>query len=140
MNLLERMQATQKTVDAFKGKRFTDGRFDCVQLVKVQARNMGRRIKVPPYSSPKGAAAAMRKMGFASLSGAMDHLFTRIDPREVLLGDIVEMPGQNGFSSLSIAVGGGRAIGFHEDLETADIIHPVMISGAWRIGPEPTDD
>jgi hypothetical protein len=50
-----------------------------------------------------------------------------------MTGDIVEMPGSNGFSSLSIAVGNGRVVGFHEDIPHCDILQPLLISGAWRI-------
>jgi hypothetical protein len=139
LNLLERMQATQKTVDAFKGKPFVDWRRDCIKLMGAHAKHMGHPVRLPKYNSAKTAAAAMKKLGFRTLADAMDANFTRISPDKVLLSDIVEMPGSNGYSSLAVAVGGGRAIGFHEELATADIIHPVLISGAWRIGPEPTD-
>lgn len=131
---VKRMRATQRTVDKFKGRVFRDGSVDCVQLVKLHVKHLGKPLKVPPYSDLKGAAAAMKQLGFKTLAGAMDAHFTRIEPSAVLLGDIVEMPGGNGFSSLSIAVGNGRVLGFHEDIPHCDILQPVMISGAWRIG------
>lgn len=133
MNLVKRMKATQKTVDKFKGKVFKDGRTDCIQLVLLHARHMGRPVKVPKYTDLKGAAAVLRDLGFKSLGEALDHHFDRIRPDQVLLGDYVETPGQNGFSSLMVALGNGRALGFHEDIPHADILQPVMISGAWRI-------
>jgi hypothetical protein len=133
MNLYERMIATQKTVDLWKGRPFNDGTGDCVQLMKAHARHMGRQLRIPAYRNTKEAAAALRKMGHKSLSGALDAHFRRIEPNEILLSDIVEVPGQNGFSSLMIALGNGRALGFHEELPHADVLQPVMISGAWRI-------
>lgn len=133
MDLVKRMRATQKTVDKFKGKTFRDGTADCIQLVLLHARHMGRRIAVPKYKDPKGAAAVLRKLGFRSLGKAMDHHFERIDPHQVLLGDFIETPGQNGFSSLMVALGNGRTLGFHEDVPHADILQPLMISGAWRV-------
>lgn len=133
-DLVKCMKATQKTVDLYKGRVFEDGRADCVQLMLIHARHMGRKIKVPRYRDVSGAAAAMRKLGFETLGQAMDHYFTRIEPHQVLLGDIIEVPGQNGFSSLMIAVGNGRTIGFHESIPFAEILQPVLISGAWRIG------
>lgn len=134
LNLIQRVTATQKTVDAIKGKPFEDGKCDCMQLVKLHAKHMGYKLPVPRYSSVKGAAAAMRKLGFTTLAEAMDHHFTRIEPHQVLAGDIVEGPGANGFSSLGIAVGNGRIIAFHEEVPFADILQPLFLTGAWRIG------
>jgi hypothetical protein len=131
---VKRMRATQRTVDKFKGKLFKDGAADCIRLTETHAKHMGKPIKVPRYHDLKGAAAVMKKLGFKSLAEAMDAHFTRIEPSAVMLGDIVEMPGGNGFSSLSIAVGNGRVLGFHEDIPHCDILQPVVISGAWRIG------
>jgi hypothetical protein len=133
LNIIERVMATQKTVDAFKGATFADGTADCVQLVLAHARHMGKRIKIPRYGSRKSAAAAMRELGFATLSDAMDHHFRRIEKAQIMAGDIVEMPGGNGFSALTIAVGNGRVLGFHEDIPHCDVLQPLMISGAWRI-------
>lgn len=133
MNLLDRIQATQKTVDAFKGRTFEDGKADCIQLVLRHARHMGRRIKVPRYGDLKSAADTLRKLGFSTLGEAMDHHFTRIEPARVLAGDFMEVPGENGFSSLMVAVGNGRCLGFHQDIPFADILQPVLISGAWRV-------
>jgi hypothetical protein len=33
-----------------------------------------------------------------------------------------------------VALGNGRVLGFHEEVPHADVLQPVMISGAWRIG------
>jgi len=133
MNLVERMMATQATVDAFKGKRFVDWQSDCIFLMTTHAQHMGRKIDVPRYGDAKSAAAALRKLGFRTLGQAMDKHFRRIERHEVMTGDIVEMPGANGFTALSIAVGNGRVLGFHESIPHCDILQPVLISGAWRI-------
>lgn len=133
MNLVKRMKATQRTVDKFQGRVFKDWQRDCIRLIATHARHMGRPIKVPKYEDRKSALAALKSLGFKNLAEAMDAHFTRIEPSAVLLGDIVEMPGGNGFSALTVAVGNGRVIGFHEDVPFADILQPLMISGAWRI-------
>lgn len=133
MNLVERIAATQKTVDAFKGKTFADGKADCIQLVRTHAKHMGVKIAVPRYGDTKSAASTLRKLGFKTLGEAMDHRFRRIERHEIMAADIVEVPGENGFSSLMIAVGNGRTIGFHQSIPHADILQPVLISGAWRI-------
>jgi hypothetical protein len=133
MDMIKRVMATQETVDAFKGRKFTNGSADCVQLVLGHARHMGRKIEAPRYGSAKTAAGALRQMGFNTLAQAMDKHFRRIEKHQILAGDIVEMPGDNGFSSLSIAVGNGRVLGFHESIPHCDVLQPVIISGVWRV-------
>jgi hypothetical protein len=134
MNLIERVQATQKTVDAFKGKAFADGKADCIQLILCHARHMGRKIRIPRYGDTKSAAEVLRKLGFRTLGQAMDKHFTRIETSGILAGDIVESLGSNGFSALMIAVGNGRTLGFHESIPHCDILQPLIVTGAWRIG------
>ena len=134
MDLVKRMKATQKTVDKFKGRTFKDWSTDCILLAVTHARHMGAKVKMPKYTDAKSAAAVLKRMGVTTLGGALDKHFTRIEPHEAMLGDLVEVPGTNGFSSIMVAVGNGRAIGFHEEIPHADILQPVMISGAWRIG------
>lgn len=132
--LLEIVNATQKTVDTFKGRDFVDGKADCIQLALTHARHMGVKISIAAYGDNASAAAVLRGLGFTTLGQAMDHFFTRIHPSQVMVGDFVETPGGNGFSSIMVATGNGDAVGFHESIPFADILHPVMISGAWRIG------
>ena len=133
MNLIESVRATQKTVDAYKGKTFEPGKRDCIQMVIAHARHMGRKIKIPPYGDWTSAAKVLRELGFKTLGQAMDHYFTRIEPAKAMAGDILESLGANGFSGLMIAVGNGRTLGFHEDVEFADILQPLIVTGAWRI-------
>lgn len=133
MNIVERVAATQKTVDAFKGRVFADGKADCIQLVIGHARHMGRKIRIPRYGDLKSAAGVLKKLGYRTLGEAMDDHFVRIDNCQVLAGDIVETLGNNGFSSLMIAVGNGRTLGFHESIPHCDILQPLLVSGTWRI-------
>jgi hypothetical protein len=133
LNLIERMEATQKTVDRFKGREFKFGQFDCVQLAIGHSRHAGRKIKIPKYGDLMSGTRALRQVGFETLGAAMDRYFPRIEPARMLLGDFVEMPGMDGFSSLAIAVGNGRVLGFHESIPHADILQPILISGAWSI-------
>jgi hypothetical protein len=81
----------------------------------------------------KSAADVLRRMGFSTLGEAMDAHFKRIQPVEIMAGDIVESLGSNGFSGLMVAVGNGRTLGFHEDIPHCDILQPLIVSGAWRV-------
>ena len=133
MDLLKRMYATQATVDQFKEKAFDWGTYDCGQLVVAHAANCGRKIVVPPYGDKVGAARSLREAGWGTLHNAMDVLFTPIEPASAIMGDFVELPGGDGFSCLTVAVGNGRVLGFHADIPHCDILQPVLISGAWSI-------
>lgn len=134
MDLLQRMRATQKTVDRFKGQLLVWGTYDCGQMVVRHAAYAGIKIKLPRYGDRESAAAVMKQMGWRTLADAMDEHFQRLEPAKVLMGDIVEMPGGGGFSALTVAVGNGRVLGFHEDIPHADILQPLLISGAWTLG------
>jgi hypothetical protein len=133
MDLVERMRVTQKTVDRFKGKMFEPGKIDCIQLIIGHAAHAGVKIEVEPYGDWESAAAVLRRRGYRTLGEAMDDHFERIDPSRALFGDFIEAPGGNGFSSLSVAVGNGRVLGFHEEIPHADIIQPLLMSGAWTL-------
>jgi hypothetical protein len=133
-DLVRIMKATQKTVDRFKGRTFEEGRVDCIQLANGHAGHMGKRVKIPEYGDLESAARTLRQMGFRTLGEALDANFRRIDPHQAMMGDLIEMPGGNGFSSIAVAVGNGRVLGFHEDIPHCDILQPVLVSGAWRIG------
>jgi hypothetical protein len=134
MNLIQRATRTQKTVDLWKGRPFGEGKVDCVQLVKAHARHMGGPIRIPRYHDVREAAAALRELGHKSLGEALDARFHRIATAQILVGDIVETLGSNGFSALMVAVGNGRTLGFHDDIPHCDILQPLIITGAWRIG------
>jgi hypothetical protein len=92
--LIKRQRATQKTVDLCKGKAFVDWQNDCIKLMSRHARHMGRPVKIPRYHDAKSAADALRSLGASTIGEALDQLFERIEPHQILLGDIVEMPGK----------------------------------------------
>ena len=45
-------------------------------------------------------------------------------PAAAVVGDIVELPGEPPFGALSVAVGNGRVLGYHQDAEGAEILQP----------------
>lgn len=131
--LVDRVEATQKTVDAFKGKEFDPGKYDCIQLMKLHAKHLHRRIVIPPYGDWASAARVMREMGFTTLGEGMDKHFTRIEPVRAMAGDFIETLGGNGFSAITVSVGNGRVLGFYEGIPHADILQPLIMTGAWRV-------
>lgn len=133
--LVRRAAAAQQTLDRFRGKPFALGTHDCARMALFHLRKLGLRIKGPPAGSYKSAAGARRELnalGFKSLGELLDGHFERIPPAAAVVGDIIEMPGAEGLSGLAVALGNGRVVAYHEDAVGAEVLQPLMISGAWR--------
>lgn len=135
--MLRRVAAAQATVDRFKGRPFRFGTNDCARLVAFHLKQLGlplRLAKAGSYRSPLGATRALRRFGYDSLAAALDgHGLTRIAPAAAVVGDIVELPGEPLFGALSVAVGNGRVLGYHEDAAGAEILQPTAFVTAWRV-------
>jgi hypothetical protein len=138
IEMVRRQKAAQATVNRFKGAPFAYGRNDCVRMAVFVLRQMGHRPhlgRAGTYSSARGAVRALKRAGFASLAEAMDgqHL-ARIAPAAALPGDLVMIPAEAPFDgALTVAVGNGRVLGYHQDLDGADILQPVQYLAAWRL-------
>lgn len=134
--LLRRVEAAQTTVDRFKGRRFRFGTNDCARMVAFHLRQLGlsvRLAKAGSYRSRLGATRALRRLGHDSLAAALDgHGLLRIAPAAAVVGDIVELPGEPPFGALSVAVGNGRVLGYHQDCAGAEILQPTAFVAAWR--------
>lgn len=134
--MLTRVAAAQATVARFKGKPFRFGTNDCARMVAFHLK----KLKVPvclakagSYKSALSARAALKKLGYATLAEALDgHGLTRIPPAAAIVGDIIELPGEAPFGALTVAVGNGRVLGYHQDLPGADILQPREFVAAWR--------
>lgn len=136
--MIRRQQAAQAAVDRFKGVPFELGKNDCVRLAAFVLRKMGHRPqlgKAGTYSTGAGALRALRRAGFDSLAQAVDGLgLERIAPAAALPADIVMIPGEAPLDgALTVAVGNGRVLGFHEDAGGGEILQPVAFLGAWRV-------
>ncbi|MDO9489037.1 MAG: hypothetical protein Q7J32_11730 [Sphingomonadaceae bacterium] len=135
--MLRRVAATQATVDRFKGRAFRFGSHDCARMVAYHLKQIGRPMrlaKAGTYRSLLGATRALRHLGYDSLAAALDdHGLTRIAPAAAVVGDIVELPGEPPFGALSVAVGNGRVLGFHQDTAGAEILQPTAFVAAWRV-------
>ena len=135
--LVRRREATQATVDAWKGKPFRLGYSDCVRLTASHLRRMGRKVRLPAqgsYRTLRSAEKALSARGYVDLPAAMDGMgFERIAPAAALPGDVIAIPSEHAIGCLMIAVGNGRALGFHENVEGAEILQPVEYVGAWRV-------
>lgn len=135
--MLRRVAATQATVDRFKGRPFRFGTNDCARMVAFHLKRIGRPVRLAgagSYRSLLGARRALRHLGHDTLAAALDAQgLSRIAPAAAVVGDIVELPGEPPFGALSVAVGNGRVLGYHEDTAGAEILQPTAFVAAWRV-------
>ena len=135
--MLRRVAAAQATVDRFKGRGFRFGTNDCARMVAFHLKQIGlpvRLAKAGSYRSLLGATRALRHLGYDNLAAALDgHGLSRIAPAAAVVGDIVELPGEPPFGALSVAVGNGRVLGYHQDTAGAEILQPTAFVAAWRV-------
>lgn len=136
--LLRRQHAAQAAVDRFKGQPLAYGKNDCARLAAFVLRKMGHRpqlAKAGTYRTALGAARALERSGFEDLAAAIDAMgLPRIAPAAAWVADLVLLPAEGPFGgALSVAVGNGRVLGYHEDVDGADILQPVQYLAAWRV-------
>ena len=138
IEMVRRRQAAQAVVDRFLGQPLCFGKSDCIRLGAKALRGMGRPsplAKAGSYASALGAARALKRAGFEDLVAAVDSLgLERIAPAAALPADLVMLPAPAPFlGALTMAVGNGRVLGWHEDVETAEILQPLEYVAAWRL-------
>ena len=118
--LIRRRDAAQATLDAWSKRPWRMGSADCVRMTAAHLRLLGHEVRLPPegsYRSAKSALAALADRGFVSLGDALDgHGLERISPAAAIVGDIVLMPAEHELGALTVALGNGRVVGWHDDL------------------------
>lgn len=135
-NLIERTEATQATLDRFKGLPFCLGSEDCAQMMKFHMEQMGSNftlMNITKYSSPIGAKRALTKMGFDSLPDFMDDNYKRLPATAFAqVGDVFSFPAEDdplGIGSLAIYLGNQLILHYHADALDA-------VTSRIRIQPE----
>lgn len=140
MNLLERVTATQKTIDEFLDVEFQWGKFDCANLAATHVENFGFetvRGKARKYKTELGAKRAMHLLGCSSMEDFVDaYGFERIAPAATLPGDLVGFPGgaeDDVWTALGVVIDAGeRLIGFANGV---CMVGPTNVATvAWRVG------
>jgi hypothetical protein len=142
--LVVRQRATQTLLDNWKDKSFVLGERDCVRLVADHLRRCGYKIKAPAKGSYRTFFSAIRKLkeaGHDSLSDALDSLgLERVTPAATILGDIIELPGEDdtgersALGAMTVALGNGRVLGFY-DGHGCVVMQPLEYEAAWRVTP-----
>ena len=141
--LVQRRDATQKTLDAFKDRPFEWWLVDCgMGLAATHLRNLGidpRIERFRRYSTEAGAYRSLKRAGFSDLDGVMDDLLgidARIHPARTLVGDVLAFREIGGRFALTVAVGNGRVLGFHPATRTCIVCQPDFnsaVSVAWKV-------
>jgi hypothetical protein len=136
-----RREATQATVDKFKGLPFdwSEGRH-CVRMAHFHLRQMGWRSPelptIPRVRSPLAAKKALKDKGFDSVTEWLDSILERIPPAMMLLGDIAVTPGDHGLDAILICTGDRGVLGWLPDGSEAVVMLDCNlddITGAWRV-------
>lgn len=139
--LQERVDAVDATLRRFRGQPFEWGAVDCAKLGAFHLRQMGyhenlKLHKAGTYKTALGAKRALQRAGWGSLSEALDGLgFERIPPAAALPGDVLLLPGTDGFDALGVAAGNGAVVSFHEDAPGVEVLRIAEWSAAqaWRL-------
>lgn len=135
--LQRRASATQSTMDAYRGKRFKPGNYDCGQMVGQHLITMGqpfpRWLELKPYTTVSAGVKQLKALGFDSLLEVMDAQFTRIPPAAARVGDVIAVPGLEGPGTLAVALGNGRVLCWQEQVPMAIVGQPVQYVAAWRV-------
>jgi hypothetical protein len=120
---------------------------DCVRMTAAHLRLLGYRVKLPAsgsYRTVNSARKALAARGFADVAAALDAMdLPRIAPAAAIIGDVIMLPSADGLGSLGIALGNGRIVAYHEEVDAgAAVLQPLEYVTAWRVSPRegrPTD-
>ena len=138
MNEIERRRAAVIKTEA----RFKDRPFDwskqatCIHLLRFHAAQMGHKLPlVPKFRSALGARKALLATGFQTLPAWLDSRFDRIPPAFARVGDVLAMPGDEGFEGLLIKADRHKFLGWHECAEGCEFMEVRLEAalGAWRL-------
>lgn len=134
---LRRQQATQATLDKFKGKAVDWQRgIHCVRLAHFHLRQMGHRPPtLPRLRSALAAKREMQRRGWDDVAAMLDAIgLQRIPPAAMLLGDLAVGPADELFGAIGVCAGPLRLLGWHEDAPGLAVLDTDLsqLTGAWR--------
>ena len=134
MNLSERRDAVEATLARFAGRPFAFGVCDCGLMVIAHLKAMGWPIRTGgTWKTALGLKRFLRRHGGSGAACIDGWGVPRIAPAMALIGDVVELPGETEFGSFGVAIGNGRVLAFHQDVDGAAILQPNDPPlAAWR--------
>lgn len=138
--LERRVEATKATQARYQGRAFDWAKqATCIHLVRFHAAQMGHDLPiVTRFRSALGAKKALKAQGVETLPELMDKHFPRIPAAQMLVGDVIAIPGEGGFDALMIYGQLRACLGWQEQskiCQTARLTDEGynLHSGAWRL-------
>lgn len=133
-----RADATNRTVAHFQGKPFDWDGASCIHLAHVQATNMGHIVpRLPIFRSRQGALRGLLKTGHQTLEALMDSLFERINPAQMLVGDIGMLPGEDRRLRALVLFDGHLSVAGWHEVDPSQLVWIKNIQcdlvAAWRL-------
>jgi hypothetical protein len=138
MNEMQRRVAATMATEA----RYRDRPFDwrkqatCIHLLRFHAAQMGHKLPVvPKFRSALGAKRALLSTGFQTLPALLDSRFQRVPPAFMRVGDVLAMPGDDGWDALVIKADKTKFLGWTEHATGCEFMEVDMSAavGAWRV-------
>ena len=138
MTPLERRHAAiEATMARYRDRPFCWGKVDCAKVAAFHLKKLGHKILISragSYSSPLGAARALKRLGYANLAEMAEGIgLTSIPYSRMLLGDIAEIEGDSPVGAIGLYAGNGNLFCFHEDHPGLVTMTPNQILRAWSV-------
>lgn len=139
-DLQRRSLALDATHTRFMGRTLDwSKKATCAHMLRYHASKMGHELPlVPSFRSALGAKKALKTAGFESMIDMIDNYFERIPPAFMLPGDVMIVPGTEGFDAVYIKCERSKFLGWCVDnpacanieIEPDDIRNAI---GSWRL-------
>ena len=134
--LVRRKEATQRTLDRYRGVDFDWSSVTCVHLAREHLIEMGHTVQeIPHFDTALGAARALQANGWDSVADMLDAHLERIAPASMLLGDLALIRGSAGLDAIFICAGPLKVFGWRDDAPDLVVLDVSFgeLEGAWRV-------
>lgn len=134
--LIRRKQATQRTLDRYRGVDFDWSAVTCVHLAHYHMTEMGHTLpEIPMFDTALGAARAMQERGWDSVADMLDAHLSRIAPATMLLGDLAVIRAAGGLDAIFICAGPLKVFGWRDDVPDLVLLDVSLgeLEGAWEV-------
>lgn len=134
--LIRRRDATQRTLNRFRGVNFDWSGVTCAHLAHAHLSEMGHDVpNIPQFDTALGAARALQSLGWDSVSDMLDSLLPRIAPASMLLGDLALIKGAGGLDAIFICAGPLKVFGWRDDAPDLVLLDVSFgdLEGAWQV-------
>lgn len=134
--LVRRRNATQRTLNRYRGADFDWSSLTCVHLAHYHLSEMGHVLpSIPDFDSAIGAARALQERGWSSVADMLDEYLPRIAPASMLLGDLALIKGAGGLDAIFVCAGPLKVFGWREDAPDLVVLDVSFgdLEGAWRV-------